>query len=127
MRLTAAFLLFVPLFELLAAPPPHPLFKDGTERPLRYRPDGRDFVIENGREFFNRPLYGSNTAFRVDAGDRPEFTLYLPGRGGNLRIGIKQGAAAKCYSMPRASSPATGRPRCCMRSAIRCWARALCG
>jgi hypothetical protein len=91
----AAFLLFFPLFEPLAAPAPHPLFKDATARPLRYRPDGRDFVIENGREFFNRPLYGSNTAFRVDAGDRPEFTLYLPGRGGNLRIGIKQGAASK--------------------------------
>jgi len=25
-----------------------------------------------GKEFFNRPLYGTNTAFRVDAGDRPE-------------------------------------------------------
>ena len=46
-------------------------------------------------EFFNRPLYGTNTAFRVDAGDRPEFSLYLPGRGGNLRIGIKTGAGQK--------------------------------
>ena len=25
-------------------------------RPLRYRPEGEDFVIENGVEFFNRPL-----------------------------------------------------------------------
>jgi hypothetical protein len=64
-------------------------------RPLRYRPDGHDFVIENGGEFFNRPLYGGNTAFRVDAGDRPEFTLYLPGRGGNLRLGLAVGATAK--------------------------------
>ena len=48
-----------------------------------------DFVIENGKEFFNRPLYGGNTAFRVDGGDKPEFVLYLPGRGGNLRFGIK--------------------------------------
>jgi hypothetical protein len=58
-------------------------------RPLRYTPDGHDFVIENGGEFFNRPLYGGNTAFRVDAGDMPEFSLYLPGRGGNLRLGIR--------------------------------------
>ncbi|MGH8854259.1 MAG: DUF4450 domain-containing protein, partial [Telluria sp.] len=58
-------------------------------RPLRYRPDGEDFVIENGGEFFNRPLYGGNTAFRVDGGDRPEFSLYLPGRGGNVRVGVK--------------------------------------
>ena len=58
------------------------------ERPLRYTPDAGDFVIENGGEFFNRPLYGTNTAFRVDAGDRPEWSLYLPGRGGNLRLGL---------------------------------------
>ncbi|CAN7378583.1 DUF4450 domain-containing protein [Massilia sp. LjRoot122] len=58
-------------------------------RPLRYRPEGEDFVIENGGEFFNRPLYGGNTGFRVDGGDRPEFSLYLPGRGGNVRLGLK--------------------------------------
>lgn len=66
-----------------------------TERPLRYRPEGTDFLIENGAEFFNRPLYGTNTAFRVDAGDRPEFSLYLPGRGGVLRLGLKTAAGAK--------------------------------
>ncbi len=58
------------------------------ERPLRYTPDAGDFVITNGREFFNRPLYGTHTAFRVDAGDLPEWALYLPGRGGNLRLGL---------------------------------------
>ncbi len=65
-----------------------PEFDASTARPLRYRPEGTDFVIENGREFFNRPLYGGNTAFRVDAGDLPECVMYLPGRGGNLRLGI---------------------------------------
>lgn len=50
-----------------------------TQRPLRYYPDGPDFVIENGEEFFNRSLYGGNTAFRVDGGDKPEFVMYLPG------------------------------------------------
>jgi hypothetical protein len=58
-------------------------------RPLRYTPIGEDFVITNGSEFFNRPLYGSRSPFRVDAGDKPEFSLYLPGRGGNLRLGLK--------------------------------------
>src|SRR5260221_4787127 len=62
---------------------------------LRYQPDGSDFVITNGPEFFNRPLYGGNSAFRVDAGDKPEFSLYLPGRGGNLRFAIKTRAGAK--------------------------------
>jgi hypothetical protein len=72
-----------------------PNLVDNIERPLRYRPEGPDFVIENGPEFFNRPLYGGNTAFRVDAGDRPEFALYLPGRGGNLRLGLVRGEQSK--------------------------------
>jgi len=70
-------------------------FDGQTRRPLRYQPVGTDFVIENGVEFFNRPLYGTNTAFRVDAGDFPEFALYLPGRGGNLRLAIKTDAGQK--------------------------------
>ena len=65
------------------------------DRPLRYTPIGTDFVITNGAEFFNRPLYGGNSPFRVDAGDRPEFSLYLPGRGGNLRLGIQTVAGVK--------------------------------
>jgi hypothetical protein len=65
------------------------------DRPLRYHPEGQDFVIDNGGEFFNRPLYGGNTAFRVDAGDQPEFSLYLPGHAGNLRFGIKTPGGAK--------------------------------
>ncbi|HEX7632201.1 MAG TPA: DUF4450 domain-containing protein [Lacunisphaera sp.] len=72
-----------------------PNLESNIDRPLRYHPDGADFVIENGTEFFNRPLYGGNTAFRVDGGDKPEFVLYLPGRGGNLRIGIHGTTGAK--------------------------------
>jgi hypothetical protein len=72
-----------------------PNLVDNIDRPLRYRPDGADFVIENGAEFFNRPLYGGNTAFRVDGGDRPEFVCYLPGRGGNLRFGLRAAGEAK--------------------------------
>ncbi|HEU5078835.1 MAG TPA: DUF4450 domain-containing protein [Opitutaceae bacterium] len=74
---------------------PRPNLADHLARPLRYHPDGADFVIENGSEFFNRSLYGGNTAFRVDGGDKPEFVLYLPGRGGNLRLGIRAGTTSK--------------------------------
>lgn len=74
---------------------PLPNIAGQIDRPLRYRPDGPDFVIENGTEFFNRPLYGGNTGFRVDAGDRPEFSLYLPGRGGNLRLGFRTPAGTR--------------------------------
>ncbi|MFO1486917.1 MAG: DUF4450 domain-containing protein [Verrucomicrobiota bacterium] len=65
------------------------------QRPLRYTPVGTDFVITNGAEFFNRPLYGGSSPFRLDGGDKPEFSLYLPGRGGNLRLGIRVGAEVK--------------------------------
>ncbi|MBI5766898.1 MAG: DUF4450 domain-containing protein [Verrucomicrobia bacterium] len=72
-----------------------PNLESNIDRPLRYRPDGTDFVIANGAETFNRPLYGGNTAFRVDGGDKPEFVLYLPGRGGNLRLGMHRAAGTK--------------------------------
>lgn len=64
----------------------------GMEREIHYRPDGEDFVLVNGSRRFNRALYGGNSAFRAEAGDRPEFALYLPGMGGNLKFGlIKKG------------------------------------
>jgi hypothetical protein len=53
---------------------------------VRYRPDGQDFVIVNGERRFNRALYGTHSAFRVEAGDLPEFALYMPGMGGNLHF-----------------------------------------
>lgn len=70
-----------------------PLMQSMTARPLRYRPDHGDFVIRNGGELFNRPIYGVSTPtqvgdFRVDASDVPEFSLYLPGHGGNLKLGF---------------------------------------
>lgn len=58
------------------------------ERPLHYQPSGNDFVLHKGSKKFNRALYGTNTAFRVEAGDLPEFALYMPGMGGNCKIGI---------------------------------------
>src|SRR5678815_3081986 len=60
----------------------------GIERTVRYHPEGNDIVIENGDRRFTRALYGTNTAFRVEAGDLPEFAMYMPGMGGNLRFGL---------------------------------------
>ncbi|MEY4387715.1 MAG: hypothetical protein RLY20_2998 [Verrucomicrobiota bacterium] len=65
------------------------------DRPLRYTPSGGAFVITNGAEFFNRPLYCDNTACRIDAGDKPELSFYLPGRGGNLRLGFRTAKGLK--------------------------------
>jgi hypothetical protein len=79
-----------------------PLMHSMTARPLRYRPIAGDFVIRNGAELFNRPLYAPcstehSADFRVDASDVPEFSLYLPGHGGNLKLGFiaASGAASK--------------------------------
>jgi len=62
-------------------------------RSLRYHPEGNDFVITNGTRRFNRALYGTHTAFRVEAGDLPEFALYMPGLGGTFKIGITKANA----------------------------------
>ncbi|MCW3093947.1 MAG: hypothetical protein JWP81_5016 [Ferruginibacter sp.] len=64
-------------------------------RTVHYQPSGSDFVCVNGKQRFNRALYGTNTAFRVEAGDLPEFALYMPGMGGNLKFGIIAGNKSK--------------------------------
>jgi len=74
-----------------------PLMEGRIARPLRYKPVNGEFVIRNGSEFFNRPIYGppDSAGFRVDAGDKPEFSLYLPGHGGNLKLGFIVGEQSK--------------------------------
>ncbi|MGE4587482.1 MAG: DUF4450 domain-containing protein, partial [Mangrovibacterium sp.] len=66
-----------------------------AQRKLRYRPEGHDFVIVNGSRRFNRALYGSNSGFRAEAGDLPEFALYMPGMGGTLKLGLLAGEQSK--------------------------------
>lgn len=65
------------------------------QRKLHYRPQGKDLVKVEGRHRFNRALYGSNTGFRVEAGDLPEFALYMPGMGGNLKFELISGNQRK--------------------------------
>ncbi len=65
------------------------------KRVLHYRPEGGDFTLVNGGRRFNRALYGTNTAFRVETGDLPEFALYMPGMGGNLKFGLIAGNKSK--------------------------------
>lgn len=67
----------------------------GLERTMHYQPQGNDFVLYKGTRKFNRALYGTNTAFRVEAGDLPEFALYMPGMGGNCKIGVSQNGKSK--------------------------------
>ena len=67
----------------------------GIKRHIHYKPEGADFVLVHGKKRFNRALYGTNTAFRVEAGDLPEFALYMPGMGGNFKIGLIAGNESK--------------------------------
>jgi hypothetical protein len=64
-------------------------------RKIHYAPEGNSFVLKNGTRKFNRALYGSNTGFRVETGDLPEFAMYMPGMGGNLKFGIVNGKESK--------------------------------
>lgn len=61
-----------------------------TDRNLHYTEDQGDFLLVNGKYRFNRALYGDNRASRVEAGDLPEFALYMPGMGGNLQFALQQ-------------------------------------
>src|SRR5436190_17684833 len=65
------------------------------ERNIHYKPEGNDFVCVNGKMRFNRALYGTNTGFRVEAGDLPEFAMYMPGMGGNIKFGLISGNKSK--------------------------------
>lgn len=59
------------------------------QRELRYTPDGEDFVITNGDKRFTRAIYGTNTGFRFETSDFPEFGLYMPHLGGSLYMAIQ--------------------------------------
>ncbi len=64
-------------------------------RKLHYAPEGNSFVLKNGTRKFNRALYGSNTGFRVETGDLPEFAMYMPGMSGNFKLGLTNGKESK--------------------------------
>ena len=64
-------------------------------RKIHYAPEGNSFVLKNGTRKFNRALYGSNTGFRVETGDLPEFAMYMPGMGGNFKLGLVNGKDSK--------------------------------
>ena len=101
--------LWLLLLTTLTATAQTPLLWHNQPRTLRYRPEGTDFVITNGTHRFTRALYGTNTAFRVEAGDLPEFALYLPGMGGNLKFGLLANGQSK-WLIAAASITARYRP-----------------
>lgn len=65
----------------------------GKERELRYKPDGEEFVIENGDKRFTRAIYGTHTGFRFETSDFPEFGLYMPMFGGSVYMAVSTPSA----------------------------------
>lgn len=78
-------------------------------RNIHYLPQGKDFILATEKMRFNRALYGTNTAFCVEAGDLPEFALYIPGMGGNFKFGLISGDKSK-WLIDAKSIKATYRP-----------------
>ena len=68
---------------------------------LHYTPDGGSVFCNNGSVKYNRALYGAHTGFRVDCSDYPEFGIYLPNMGGNLRIWLPEGDCRATYTPGR--------------------------
>ena len=90
------FALFIFLFlftKTLAAQNDSTKYWHNEIRTIHYKPQGRDFVCVNPTRRFNRALYGTHTAFRLEAGDVPEFAMYMPGMGGLTNMAIDGGAA----------------------------------
>jgi hypothetical protein len=62
----------------------------GLEREVRYKPVGEEFVNVNGDKRFSRAIYGTNTGFRFETSDYPEFGLYMPNLGGSVYLAVKR-------------------------------------
>ncbi|WP_348799827.1 DUF4450 domain-containing protein [Flavobacterium adhaerens] len=71
---------------------------NSASRRIHYVPDADGFLLQNGTRKFNRALYGSNTGFRVETGDLPEFAMYMPGMGGNLKLGFGDENQSKWFT-----------------------------
>ena len=68
-------------------------------RPQTYYPDGEDFVCINGKNRFTRPLYGTNTAWRLETSDMPIFASYNKPKSYNISFfanGVPLDSVAFC-------------------------------
>lgn len=78
------------------------VFAAPAPRELHYRPDGGSSVVAmNGKVKFNRALYGAHSGFRMECSDMPEFGIYLPRMGGNLRLTLPKADCAARYTPGR--------------------------
>ena len=57
-------------------------------RVLNYFHKGEEFINVNGKNRFTRAIYGTNTGFRFETSDFPEFGLYMPNFGGSVYLAL---------------------------------------
>lgn len=76
------------------------IYKAGAAS-LHYTPNGGSVMNINGTTKFNRGLYGAHTGFRVDCSDFPEFGIYMPNMGGNIRFNLPAGDCKATYTPGR--------------------------
>lgn len=67
----------------------------GKHRQMNYQPDGEEFVSLNGKNRFSRAIYGTNTGFRFETSDFPEFGLYMPNLGGSFYMALSTPSGVK--------------------------------
>jgi hypothetical protein len=58
------------------------------QRVLNYSPNGEGFKNVNGKNRFTRAIYGTNSGFRFETSDFPEFGLYMPNFGGSVYLAL---------------------------------------
>lgn len=64
---------------------------------LHYEPNDGAVSTIGGTARFNRGLYGAHTGFRIDCSDVPEFGIYMPRMGGNLRFDLPSETVKATY------------------------------
>lgn len=70
-------------------------------RTQQYRPEGRAFVTENGKNRYTRALYGSPTDWRLETSDRPVFAVAKKNYHRNIRMtvdGLALDSTAYCMA-----------------------------
>lgn len=68
-----------------------------TPREVQYWPEEDGIVCVNGKHRFTRALYGRCESARLETSDEPEFGLYMPYMGGNVRFDIEHTSIKAVY------------------------------
>jgi len=66
-------------------------------REVQYWPEEEGIVCINGKHRFTRALYGRCEAARLETSDEPEFGLYMPYMGGNVRFDVEHTSIKAIY------------------------------